>query len=80
MRGIPPGIGRMPYDDVMTDPTADNDPRPVEPIEPDLNECCGNGCCPCVFDTYAEEKRSWQQALKAWEERHPDQVKDTATP
>ena len=68
----------MPYDDVMTDPTADNDPRPVEPIEPDLNECCGNGCCPCVFDTYAEEKRSWQQALKAWEGRHPDQVKDTA--
>ncbi|MGX5659100.1 oxidoreductase-like domain-containing protein [Castellaniella ginsengisoli] len=47
-----------------------DDPRPEEPVEPDLNECCGNGCEPCVFDTYAEERRAWQQAVKDWEERH----------
>ncbi|MFV0284032.1 MAG: oxidoreductase-like domain-containing protein [Castellaniella sp.] len=51
-----------------------DDPRPEEPVEPDLNECCGNGCEPCVFDTYAEERRVWQQAVKAWEARHPDQA------
>lgn len=48
-----------------------DDPRPPEPIEPDLNDCCGNGCEPCVFDTYIEEKRAWQEAVKAWEQRHP---------
>ena len=46
-----------------------DDPRPEEPVEPDLNECCGNGCTPCVFDTYAEERRAWQQAVKDWEAR-----------
>ncbi len=49
--------------------TTDDDPRPIEPVEPDLNDCCGNGCEPCVFDTYIEEKRAWEQAVKAWEER-----------
>lgn len=49
-----------------------DDPRPEEPVEPDLNECCGNGCEPCVFDTYAEKRRAWQQAVKDWEERHRD--------
>jgi len=57
----------------LPDDPAD-DPRPEEPVEPDLNECCGNGCEPCVFDTYAEERRAWQQALKDWEERHRDRT------
>ena len=51
-----------------------DDPRPEEPVEPDLNECCGNGCEPCVFDTYAKERRAWQQAVKDWEERHRDRT------
>ena len=55
----------------MTNGPAD-DPRPEEPVEPDLNACCGNGCDPCIFDTYAEERRAWQQAVKDWEERHRD--------
>ncbi|TAN29929.1 MAG: oxidoreductase-like protein [Castellaniella sp.] len=50
----------------------ENDTRPAEPVEPDLNECCGNGCTPCVFDTYAEDKRRWQEAVRAWDLRHPD--------
>ncbi|WP_417251837.1 oxidoreductase-like domain-containing protein [Castellaniella sp.] len=54
----------------MTSIPTDADPRPAEPIEPDLNECCGNGCCPCVFDIYAEEKRAWRDAVKEWDERH----------
>lgn len=44
----------------------------MEPVEPDLNECCGNGCTPCVYDTYADERRRWQEAVKAWDLRHPD--------
>jgi hypothetical protein len=49
-----------------------DDARPIEPVEPDLNECCGNGCTPCVFDTYAEDKRHWREAVQAWDLRHPD--------
>lgn len=72
--GPPAGPDRLTYDDAMTDTTTNDDPRPVEPVEPDLNECCGNGCTPCVFDTYAEAKRAWQQAVKEWEQRHPDAI------
>lgn len=46
-----------------------DDSRPVEPEEPDLNDCCGNGCDPCVFDTYIVEKRQWEHAVKEWETR-----------
>lgn len=50
------------------------DPKPEEPIEPDLNECCGNGCMPCVYDRYADERRAWHEAVKEWEKRHSDQI------
>ena len=63
---------------MTTSPLSNDDPRPEEPIEPDLNECCGNGCEPCVFDTYAEDRRAWQQAVKEWEERHRDRTGETA--
>ena len=60
---------------IMSDPClSPDDTRPIEPVEPDLNECCGNGCTPCVFDTYAEEKRHWQEAVRIWDLRHPDAV------
>lgn len=57
-----------------------DDPRPPEPQEPDLNDCCGNGCEPCVFDTYIEEKRAWERAIEAWEERHRRPAGETAGP
>ncbi|CAM5223012.1 hypothetical protein CDEF62S_01266 [Castellaniella defragrans] len=60
--------------------TLEDDPRPAEPVEPDLNECCGNGCTPCVFDTYAEEKRCWRDAVKAWDLRHADAPADDDGP
>lgn len=53
-------------------PVPEDDARPIEPVEPDLNECCGNGCTPCVFDTYAEDRRRWQEAVRAWDLRHSD--------
>lgn len=49
------------------------DPRPVEPVEPDLDECCGSGCMPCVFDRYEDRRQDWKQAVREWEERHPEE-------
>jgi hypothetical protein len=47
------------------------DPRPLPPREPDLEECCGSGCDPCVFDRYHEAFERYREALAAWLERHP---------
>lgn len=48
----------------------DLDPKPEAPREPQLEDCCGNGCTPCVFDLYADALERYQLALAAWEERH----------
>lgn len=47
----------------------ENDPRPIEPIQPDLDACCGNGCEPCIFDIYGAERERYFAELRAWEER-----------
>lgn len=64
------------------DPSAavppDPDPRPLPPYEPALEECCGNGCENCVFDVYQMLRRNYEQALAAWEARHPDQAANPA--
>lgn len=31
-----------------------------KPTPPGDNECCENGCSPCVWDTYYDEMRLWQ--------------------
>lgn len=51
--------------------TMDLDPKPQPPREPQLEDCCGNGCTPCVFDLYAEALERYKLALAAWEARHP---------
>ena len=48
------------------------DPMPTPPREPALEECCGSGCDPCVFDRYDLEKAAYREALKAWKARHPE--------
>ena len=54
----------------MTLPSpADDDPRPVEPQPPNLEDCCGNGCDPCIFDLYDAERERYRAALRAWEAR-----------
>ena len=40
--------------------------RPVEPRKPELEECCGTGCIPCVMDLYEAELEQYQQELAAW--------------
>lgn len=34
----------------------------LKPIKPENDDCCGGGCCPCVWDTYFN-------ALDLWEEQ-----------
>ncbi|WP_084187312.1 oxidoreductase-like domain-containing protein [Andreprevotia chitinilytica] len=49
-----------------------DDPPPEPPYEPALEECCGSGCEPCIFDTYAAELNAYRAAAMAWQQRHPD--------
>jgi hypothetical protein len=47
------------------------DPRPQPPKEPELEDCCRSGCCPCVFDLYEQALERYELALAAWKKRHP---------
>ncbi len=52
----------------QADPELDPMPQPPEP--PDLNDCCGNGCDPCIFDRHDLAMDAYRQALRAWRARH----------
>jgi hypothetical protein len=52
----------------------DNDPEPVPPREPDLEECCGSGCEPCVFNRYADALDRNEAARAAWQARRGCQL------
>ncbi|MBP0599893.1 oxidoreductase [Herbaspirillum sp. LeCh32-8] len=46
-----------------------DDPRPTPPVEPALEDCCGSGCVPCIFDIYEQQRERYQQELEAWNAR-----------
>jgi Oxidoreductase-like protein, N-terminal len=50
-----------------------NDPPPTRPQRPDDEDCCGQGCVPCIFDLYDEAMGRYREELAAWKQRHPDQ-------
>ena len=50
----------------------ETDPRPQPPARPHAMDCCGGGCCPCVFDLYEQELERYQAALGEWSRRHPE--------
>lgn len=52
-------------------PDTADDPRPLAPVEPEPNECCGSGCPLCVYDLYAEEVARYRERLAQWRQRHP---------
>ncbi len=54
----------------------DPDPMPQPPAQPDLHDCCGSGCNPCVFDLYDAALERYREALRAWRERHPGEEPD----
>ncbi|HEU0229086.1 MAG TPA: oxidoreductase-like domain-containing protein [Burkholderiaceae bacterium] len=45
------------------------DPRPLAPRRPGNDECCGNGCIPCIFDIYEDQLERYREQLAAWEKR-----------
>ncbi|MFM0499978.1 oxidoreductase-like domain-containing protein [Paraburkholderia caffeinilytica] len=47
----------------------DDDPQPMPPVQPDLDDCCHSGCNPCIFDLYDEALERYQSALTAWQAR-----------
>ncbi|MCP2088504.1 oxidoreductase-like domain-containing protein [Paraburkholderia aspalathi] len=49
--------------------TPKDDPQPVPPVQPDLDDCCHSGCNPCVFDLYDEALERYQSALAEWQAR-----------
>ncbi|MEX0387055.1 oxidoreductase-like domain-containing protein [Spiribacter onubensis] len=43
-----------------------NNEFPPPPREPDLDECCGSGCDPCVFDLYEQRLERWRVRCEAF--------------
>jgi hypothetical protein len=62
----------------MSDPPPDDDPPPVAPVRPGLDDCCGHGCDPCVFDLYDDAVDRYRAALKAWRKRNPGRAVNDA--
>ncbi|MBL0730788.1 oxidoreductase-like domain-containing protein [Piscinibacter sp. HJYY11] len=57
----------------MTTPASpDLDPKPEPPVQPDFDQCCGNGCEPCIFDLHDMAMDQYRQAMRAWKARHPE--------
>lgn len=46
-----------------------DDPPPVAPVRPGLDDCCHSGCNPCVFDLYDDALERYQAALVEWQAR-----------
>ncbi|MFL9865028.1 oxidoreductase-like domain-containing protein [Paraburkholderia fungorum] len=57
--------------------TPRDDPQPVPPAQPDLDDCCHSGCNPCVFDLYDEALERYQSALAEWQTRQARQAAPT---
>jgi hypothetical protein len=37
---------------------------PQPPDEPHPDECCGRGCCPCIFDYYRDALERWKKVVR----------------
>jgi hypothetical protein len=63
--------GKVPkYRPMSTSPPPD--PMPQPPEQPDINDCCGNGCDPCIFDSHDLAMDDYRQALRAWQARRTE--------
>jgi hypothetical protein len=54
----------------VTKASLKDDPPPVPPTPPELEDCCHSGCDPCVFDLHEDALERYRIALAAWESRH----------
>jgi hypothetical protein len=48
---------------------APEDPAPVAPKRPELEDCCRSGCTPCVFDLYEDAMDRYRAQLARWQAR-----------
>ena len=48
------------------------DPMPEPPAPPELDECCGSGCDPCIFDLHERAMEQYRHDLAQWRGRHPE--------
>lgn len=48
----------------MTPPDLSAAKLPRPPTRPDDWECCGRGCCPCIFDYYEDALARWEAAVR----------------
>lgn len=51
----------------------EDDPAPEPPKRPFATDCCGGGCSPCVFEIYEQKVARYEEALRAWRLRNPDE-------
>ncbi|MCC6867955.1 MAG: oxidoreductase [Burkholderiales bacterium] len=56
----------------------DDHDRPPRPRKPDLDECCGNGCDPCVFDRYDDALVAWERACREIEAKAKERAASTS--
>lgn len=42
--------------------------KPEPPREPEPEECCGQGCTPCVYDLYEAALERYRAELKKFQE------------
>jgi hypothetical protein len=60
----------------MPELPADDDPQPLPPPRPTMEDCCKGGCDPCVFDLYDAALERYEAALQAWQERRAARLRD----
>ena len=58
--------------------TYENDACPVPPAEPLPEQCCGNGCEVCIYDTYNAALRQYRLDKAAWDVLQVKQDKSNA--
>jgi hypothetical protein len=59
-------------------PAHDDDPRPLPPERPRLEDCCKCSCDPCIFDLYEEAVERYRAALEAWQARQAQRTITTS--
>jgi hypothetical protein len=64
----------------MAELPTDDDPQPVPPVRPSLEDCCKGSCDPCVFDLYERASERYRAAFDAWLQRKSGRKSEAGRP